>query len=139
MDNQDIIQKLETVSNLVRFFDFDPETVGINVTKNEMKTLMQIKFKNNQSLSYYSHKVGLKKGSFTSLTDNLLEKGLINKSFIKNDKRTKTISLSPKGTDLTEKFYKSLQVFLDVKLSKLSKNDRVLFESAINILEHITF
>lgn len=139
MEKRDIITKLESISDLIRFFNFEPEMINSNITKNEMKTLMQIKFNSGQSLSYYSNKIGLKKGSFTALTDSLEEKGLIIKSFLENDKRVKVIFPSTKGKKLTEGFYDSLQDYLGMKLSNLSEKDLVLFESAVNILAKINF
>ena len=139
MEKRDIILKLESISDLIRFFDFEPEMVNSKITKNEMKTLMQIKFRSGQSLSYYSNKIGLKKGSFTALTDSLEEKGLIIKSFLENDKRVKVIFPSTKGKKQTEVFYNSLQDYLGMKLSNLTDKDLVLFESAVNLLTKISF
>ena len=78
MNVNNIVLQIEGIAELIRFFDYDFDVVDdFELTKTEIKTLMQLKFKSGQSLSYYSDKVGLKKGSFTSLTDKLEIKGLI--------------------------------------------------------------
>lgn len=138
MNVNNIVEKLEGIAELVRFFNFDFDVIdNCELTKNEIKTLMQLKFNSGQSLSYYSEKIGLKKGSFTSLTDKLEEKGLIKKSYIEHDKRKKVIIRTDSGIEVTDKFYNSFVNHLSIKISKLSDTDLVLMESAINILSKI--
>ncbi len=138
MNVNNIVEKLEGIAELVRFFNFDFDVIdNCELTKNEIKTLMQLKFKSGQSLSYYSNKIGLKKGSFTSLTDKLEEKELIKKSYIEHDKRKKVIIRTDRGIEITDKFYNSFVNHLSIKISKLSDTDLVLMESAINILSKI--
>lgn len=138
MNVNNIVQKLEGIAELVRFFNFEFEEIDdFELTKNEIKTLMQLKFKSGQSLSYYSNKVGLKKGSFTALSDKLEEKGLIRKSYLENDKRKKVVVASKKGIEITEKYYNSFVENLTKKFTRLSDKDLVLMESAINILSKI--
>ena len=138
MNVNNIVEKLEGIAELDRFFSFEFYAIDeCELTKNEIKTLMQLKFNSGQSLSYYSQKIGLKKGSFTSLSDKLEEKGLIKKSYIEHDKRKKVIIPSPKGIEVTEKYYNSFVNHLSDKFSKLSDSDLVLMESAINILSKI--
>ena len=138
MNVNNIVLQLEGISELIRFFDFDFDKIDdFELTKTEIKTLMQLKFKSGQSLSYYSDKVGLKKGSFTSLTDKLELKGLIKKSYIEHDKRKKVLVPSELGKEITEKFYNSFVNHLSHKFSKLSDSDLVLMETAISMLSKI--
>lgn len=138
MSINNIVEKLEGIADLVRFFNFEfDEEIKTELTKNEIKTLIQIRFNSGQTLSYYSNKVGLKKGSFTSLSDKLEEKGLINKRYLEGDKRKKIVVASTEGKVVTEKLYKSFVNYLTEKFSKLSDPDLVLMESAINILSKI--
>lgn len=138
MDVINIVEKLESIAELVRFFNFEFEAIdNFELTKNEIKTLMQLRFNSGESLSYYSKKVGLKNGSFTSLSDKLEEKGLIKKSFMKNDKRKKVVVPSMLGIEITEKYYNSFVNNLLDRFSALSDKDLVLMESAINILSNI--
>lgn len=138
MNVNNIVLQLEGIAELIRFFDFDfNEITDYELTKTEIKTLMQLKFNSGQSLSYYSNKVGLKKGSFTALTDKLELKGLIKKSYIEHDKRKKVLVPSELGKEVTEKFYNSFVNHLSQKFSKLSDSDLVLMETAISMLSKI--
>ena len=138
MSVNNIVEKLEGIADLVRFFNFEfDEEIETELTKNEIKTLIQIKFNSGQTLSYYSNKVGLKNGSFTSLSDKLEEKGLIKKRYLEGDKRKKIVVASTAGKEVTEKLYNSFVNYLSKKFSKLPDSDLVLMETAINILSKI--
>ena len=138
MNVNNIVLQLEGIAELIRFFDYDFDVVDdFELTKTEIKTLMQLRFKSGQSLSYYSDKVGLKKGSFTSLTDKLEIKGLIKKSYIEYDKRKKVLVASELGKEVTERYYNNFVNHLSHKFSKLSDSDMVLMETAISMLSKI--
>ena len=128
-----MVAPVQYESTLSEFDDVD----NSNLTKNEIKTLMQIKFNSGQSLSYYSNRVGLQKGSFTSLSDKLEEKGLVEKNYLVGDKRKKVLIASDLGIEVTDKYYNSFVNYISDKFSKLSDSDLVLMESAINILSKI--
>ncbi len=98
--------------------------------------LLIAKFPNN-ALCYYSHKLNMEMGSFNYIVNKLEKLGLV--SVIKDceDKRSKKLILTEKGSE--EMLYQrgTLNEHIKDKFSKLTDEERELFISSMKMVRNI--
>ena len=138
MENEDLAKELEIFPQIMRILaeDFKPE-LAIRLKKMEYKTLMEIKFSEGNSMSYYCEKVSLENGSFTYLADKLEKKGIIERVYDEMDRRKKVLVLTGRGREITDEVHRQFQKHLMGRLDVLDAVDKDTLITTIGILKEI--
>ena len=125
MESEYLVKELDIFPEIMRILaeDFKPK-VDIRLKKIEFKTLMEIKFSEGNSMSYYCEKVSLENGSFTYLADKLEKKGFIERIYDKADRRKKVLVLTEKGRAVTDEIHRQFEKHLMGKLDMLDAADK---------------
>lgn len=84
----------------------------------------------------YAKMVGLTKGSFTSVTDNLVTKGLVERASVSNDRRKYALILTVEGEEIAKKVTLEHKKQVSKKISILDDEDK---DALIHALETIIF
>jgi len=69
----------------------------VKLNLSEIKTLMFLHKNEGSPMTEYSKKVGLTRGSFTTVADRLEKKGLIERAPVSADRRINALLLTPEG------------------------------------------
>lgn len=101
--------------------------IKLNVT--EGKTLMFLLQHEGNPMTEYSKRVGLTKGSFTTVVDHLVKKGLVERESVCDDRRKYALILTEKGKGIAKKIDADFNHHISKKVEKLKKDD-------INNLHH---
>ena len=138
MENEYLVKELEIFPEIMRILaeDFKPK-VDIRLKKIEFKTLMEIKFSEGNSMSYYCEKVSLENGSFTYLADKLERKGFIERIYDETDRRKKVLVLTEKGKSVTDEIHRQFENHLMGKLDMLDAADKDTLIATIDTLKEI--
>lgn len=138
MENEDLAKELDIFLEMMRILseDFRPK-VTIRLKKIEFKTLMEIKFSEGNSMSYYCEKVSLENGSFTYLADKLEKKGVITRIYDETDRRKKVLILTEKGKEVTDAVHRQYERHLTDKLNLLDAADKGTLIATIATLKKI--
>ena len=138
MKNEDLAKELDIFLEMMRILseDFRPK-VNIQLKKIEFKTLMEIKFAEGNSMSYYCEKVSLENGSFTYLADKLEQKGFIERIYDEADRRKKVLILTEKGKEVTDAAHRQFEQHLTDKLDLLDAADKDTLIATIATLKEI--
>jgi DNA-binding MarR family transcriptional regulator len=123
--NEDYTRLGEQLSILPRFFEFlhfgtRPE-LEIKLNMTEEHALLCLYRKQGCSMSDYSAKLGLEKGSFTTVAKSLEEKSLIRRVNIDGDKRKCALVLSPEGIELAKHLQDFFNKRIEEKLAHLDQ------------------
>gem|GEM_PF-6869802 len=124
------------ISKLVQslFGTFKPN-IDENLKKNEVKLLVEMNFHPNHPLKYYVEAIGMEFGSFTYLSDRLIEKGFVYKTQSEKDKRVSILSLTEKGEEIALEVCKQFQDHILLKVEALDQESQDKFNLAIDLLE----
>lgn len=115
------------------FKDFELE-LDTKLAISEERTLMFMYRHEGRSMKEYAKKVGLTKGSFTSVADNLVAKGFIERAPVSYDRRKYALILTDKGKEIAKKVNIEHKKQVTKKISVLNDQDK---EELIRALETI--
>lgn len=138
LELKDINLSINTLPKLMHtiFSSFKPK-LDIPIKKNEIRAIMEIHHHPNQTMKYYINAVDMESGSFTYLTDKLVEKNVILKQQSSDDKRKTTLSLSEYGKDITRMLENEMSSHFSELLKGLNENDLLRLKEALETLEYI--
>ncbi|AEV29562.1 transcriptional regulator [Sphaerochaeta pleomorpha str. Grapes] len=105
---------------------------GLNQT--HMLTLLHLHFCKSSSMAELSRHLNLEKGSFTPVSNKLLQFGYIEKEQDPQDKRVFRLSLTEKGETLASDFKKSHLVYIQSLLDTLAEEEKEKFFQAVGFL-----
>lgn len=108
-----------------------------NVNKTQLRALMFIKNYGAISMTDLSAKLNIEKGSLTSMVDDLTKKGYVLREKDLTDRRKYLIIITEKGINIASDFIEKLDVRLEEKLFRLTKEDQEKYIDAINTLQYI--
>ena len=133
----DILKTLFEFKNCL-IGDLDKQIHNQNINRSEFIALISISGNEKKSMGELCSSVDLKSGSLTTLIDNLIEKGYVERKFDKNDRRKVIVQLTTKGENFTKIIKKSFEDNTLIKTEKLTvKENQDLFE-AISKIKEIT-
>ncbi|HHW73991.1 MAG TPA: MarR family transcriptional regulator [Firmicutes bacterium] len=94
---------------------------GLN--SSEKRTLIYIYKHEGSTMSEYSKKVGLERGSFTAVADSLEEKGLIGRVSGSDDRRICALVLTGEGKKIAREIDADFKRHLTAKLASLTSEE----------------
>ncbi len=138
LDLKDIKLSINTLPKLMHtiFSSFKPQ-FDIPIKKNEIRAIMEIHHCPNRTMKYYINAVDMESGSFTYLTDKLVEKNIILKQQSQNDKRKTTLCLSEYGEEITKELHKEINSHIRNLLKDLEEDDLLKLKEALETLDYI--
>lgn len=119
-------------------FRFSGDVKELKLNKTQLKTLLVLYSQKESNMSTSSRVLDIEKGSFTSVIDNLIDCGLVERRRDENDRRKVRISLTEAGIMFVEDILLEMSRQVDKKLDVLSGEDKKRFVNAINDLAEIT-
>ncbi|NMB42009.1 MAG: MarR family transcriptional regulator [Firmicutes bacterium] len=106
----------------------------IKLSISEEKTLMFLYKHEGKSMTAYSKKVGLTRGSFTAVADRLEDKGLIERTSVCDDRRKNALILTKEGKSIAKIIDRCFKQHIASKVELLDAED---LKSLKNALETI--
>ncbi|MEN8906262.1 MAG: MarR family transcriptional regulator [Clostridiales bacterium] len=136
MKKCEIFEGINSLPRIVKvmFDDLDVPSIVPRVNKTQEKVLVLIKYNENNNMGEISKLIGIEKGSFTTLTDNLIKKGLIKRKRSDKDRRKISLVLTEKGNEVSNKIIEVMEEHLDRKLSMFSDVRKKDFFNALQTL-----
>lgn len=136
-----VIQLLNLFPHLMHTFmrGFESKTgkkSGLNHT--QVRTLIYLEKKGPCPMSGICAHISLEKGSMTSVIDNLISRGFVQRRRDEKDKRRILVSLTETGRNTAANCSSDVSRFLDRKLSVLDPEEQASFWNAIAALEKTT-
>lgn len=140
MKDEIILEHLGYMPMLMKsiFHGFDSSIINLPINKTQQKVLMIIKKHNISTMTEISKKIGMEKGSFTTTTDHLIEKGLVERKRLKSDRRKISLELTHKGNEIAEEMIKTMEVHLQKKLSCFDHEEKEEFINALKVISKCT-
>lgn len=100
----------------------------------EEKTLMYIQKHEGGTMTEYSKRVGLARGSFTTVADSLVKKGLIERISGVGDRRKYTLVLTKKGRTIAQDINSQFKQHIATRLACLAEEDLDNLKNALEII-----
>lgn len=116
------------------FDGFESPAIDFSINRTQEKVLMIIKRNNISTMTEISKKIGMEKGSFTTTTDHLIEKGLVERKRLKSDRRKISLQLTDKGNEIAEKMIRGMELHLQKKLSCFDHEEKEEFVNALKVI-----
>lgn len=107
---------------------------GLN--QSEFRTLIYLHRCEGQPMAGYSKQLGISKGSFTYVADNLEKKGLAERVSMVEDKRKQALFLTEKGKVLASKIDAEFTQNIKQNITCLKKSDLKKLETALRTIDH---
>ena len=117
---------------LVHDFIHDPTVSGLGRT--QFKTAMVLSNLGKSTTGELCGHLGLEPGSFTSVVDSLVRRGLIERHRNPDDRRQVLLSLSSEGKSLVEGEQQKLKIHMEERLNLLGGAERQRFCAVIEEL-----
>ncbi len=119
---------VEYLSALPRFRkamleDFSFEHHDIDINKSEEMALMYLHRNNSCIMSEVSRMICVEKSTFTAIADSLIEKGLVERSTLKNDRRKSILILTLEGKIVTTEIIKAMNEHICYKYRNLNQDE----------------
>lgn len=106
--------------------------VKLNIS--EGKTLMILHKHEGSPMTEYSRKVGLSKGSFTTVADHLEKKGLIERVAVSNDRRKYALFLTKEGKQIAREIDLQFKKHIAKKVAQLEQGDLNSLKNSLEII-----
>ncbi len=142
MNKQTQIEEISTalmnVPRLMHHFrrtfktDFD-----VSLKKSEMHLLFALHQHSNLPMKDYLTAVDMESGSFTYLTNNMVEKGLIERVQSEADKRVTVLQLTEKGIETCNQTKRQINSHIQKMICSLGEDDLSELARALYSLENI--
>jgi DNA-binding MarR family transcriptional regulator len=114
----------------IMFRNFDTTELAHCLNQTEERVLMFAWDHGGTSMQFLSRKVGLEKGSLTTVIDSLESAGLVSRMRDPTDRRSFIVNPTPEGSRLAENIDALFDRHLEKILGKLTPEDRTEFERA---------
>ncbi|MBK6792683.1 MAG: MarR family transcriptional regulator [Anaerolineales bacterium] len=108
------------------------KTTGLSMP--QFSILMQLHHKGPCGMSEISERFDITAAAASQLTEKLVQGGYIERTEDPNDRRAKSIQLTPKGKDLVEAGMTERYRWMDELISKLSVEDKPKVVEALKVL-----
>jgi Transcriptional regulators len=114
----------------IMFRNFGTAELDHGLNQTEERVLMFVWDHAGTSMQFLSRKVGLEKGSLTTVIDSLEAAGLVSRTRAESDHRSFIVKPTPQGSRLAEKIDALFDIHLEKILGRLPPDDRAEFEQA---------
>ncbi len=108
-----------------------------NFKKNEIKLLVELNFNPDLPQKHYVDSLGMEFGSFTYLSDKLIEKGYVIKVPSTTDRRITILSLTDKGREASRVICEEFEDHVFAKIELLNSKDQKKLDKAFKLIEEI--
>ncbi len=108
---------------------------GLNIS--EEKTLMYIYKHRGCTMTGYSERVGLARGSFTTVADSLEERGLVDRVFGSDDRRKCALVLTEKGENIAREINLGFKKHIAARLERLTEGELSRLKDALETIAAI--
>lgn len=105
---------------------------GLNIS--EKRTLLYIHRDEGDTMSEYSKKVGLARGSFTAVADSLAEKGLVDRVSGSDDRRICALVLTGKGKKIAQEIDRHFRQHIAARLTHLTAEEQADLKNALETI-----
>ncbi len=116
------------------FHDMDASATDVPLKITQRKVLIIIETLEGATMTHISHMAGLKKGSFTSVADSLIEAGYVERGEDRDDRRKVILRLTPEGKVVARRIINRIELHLENKLSRLEPSQRRELMDAFMVL-----
>lgn len=135
-------KKKEAIAELVgllpmfmgALFEGNNLKTGAKLTVSEEKTLMHLYKDEGSTMTDYSKRVGLARGSFTTVADSLEEKRLVGRVSGSDDRRKYTLVLTNEGKQIAREIDRQFKEHIATKLDCLSEKELGDLKTALEII-----
>lgn len=117
--------------------DFRPE-VSIKINKSEMDLLLVLNEVPDRPYGFYGHHIHLEKSSFSYVVDLLVLKGLVIKIEDGEDRRRKSLQLTPKGISLLNEITNQYEEYFQKAMSVFTTEELVDLENAVETIRKLS-
>ncbi len=117
--------------------DFPFQETDFELNKTQQKALHFVGFHEKAHMGEICRHMNMEKGSFTSVVDSLIDKGLVRRDRDGDDRRKINLLLTDTGKQFVADFEKKMSKHLKNKLDRLSTADRKKFHRAVNDLSEV--
>ncbi len=100
----------------------------------EERTLLYIQKHEGETMTDYSKRVGLARGSFTTVADSLEEKGLVARLFDPDDRRKCALSLTEEGKRIAREIDHLFRQHIAARLTRLTGEELGNLKNALEII-----
>ncbi len=105
-----------------------------NLNISEEKTLMYIHKHEGCTMTEYSKRVGLARGSFTTVADSLEQKGLVERVSGADDRRKCVLILTKEGKSIAQEIDSQFKQHVATKLARLAEEDLSNLKNALETI-----
>lgn len=126
-----------TVRKFIRGFESSQEELN-RMNDTQRRTLLLIHDKGVLTMTELHRAIGRQKGSMTSVVDQLIKKGFVERRNSIGDRRKVKIDLTPAGKEKVNIFRVEIAKYIRNKLRKLPPRSRERFYQAVEILNDIS-
>jgi DNA-binding MarR family transcriptional regulator len=116
------------------FHDMNASATDVPLKITQRKVLIIIETLEGATMTHISHMAGLKKGSFTSVADSLIEAGYVERGEDPADRRKVILRLTPEGKAVARRIINRIELHLENKLSRLEPSQRRELMNAFMVL-----
>ncbi len=109
-------------------------TLPIRLNLTEERTLMLIHLYPGEPMGIYSKHAGLSQGSFTTVADNLANKGLIERVPSENDRRVSCLVLTDKGDATAKLIHAQFIDCIKQRVSSMNPADKSALRDAMKTI-----
>ena len=123
-----IKDKLELADRLIENIPYLQRRVfsGIKkggLSRQKMNLLILVRNKEGMPMKYYIQKLNIKKSNFTKLSNDLIEKGYLERKINPKDRRSIILTITEKGRSTMSKERKDIRNAFYKKIQSLSKKE----------------
>lgn len=117
--------------------DFPFHETNLELNKTQQKALHFISYHKMANMGEICRHMNMEKGSFTTVVDGLIKKGLIERERDHSDRRRINLKMSEQGKKIVEDFERKMSSHLQRKIDKLSPEEQEKFFHAVDDLSSI--
>ena len=139
----------EKIAQLTEWIRFLPMFIGVLVEGKDIKTPVKLSMSEERTLIFlfhepdrsmteYSRRLGITKGSFTTVVDRLCNRGYVYRDRMASDRRRQTIKLTPGGDEIARVIDQGYKDLISRKLALLDEEDIPELEQALKTIYQAT-
>lgn len=118
--------------NFIKDFELD---IGVELGKTEARVLHAIFECPEQTMSVYASVIGVENGSFTTIADNLIKKGLIERYYDSQDRRKRLLRFTEVGEEKAKYVAKQAEKYVKQKFELLDADAKKEILDALIVLD----
>lgn len=111
---------------------FDNHPISTELNKTHIRTLLFLYRCGPQPMSYFSNRLHIEKGSFTTVAKKLIALEYIEKNPSEEDRRVHHLSLTKKGHEVAKELHDGHRIYLHKQYDLLDSKEKSDFEDALD-------